>query len=68
MKYRSMGKTGDEVSILGFGCMRLPLLGDGSDRTRINDEDQLCPENPLVRAQTEGAWTGLPTGVGFGGG
>ena len=38
MKYRKMGKTGDDVSILGFGCMRLPVVGDGSDRTKIDDE------------------------------
>ena len=25
MQYRVMGKTGEEKSILGFGCMRLPL-------------------------------------------
>ena len=24
MLYRKMEKTGDELSILGFGCMRLP--------------------------------------------
>lgn len=24
MLYRKMGKTGDELSVLGFGCMRLP--------------------------------------------
>ena len=29
MLYRSMPRTGDELSILGFGCMRLPLDGEG---------------------------------------
>jgi predicted aldo/keto reductase-like oxidoreductase len=26
MLYRTFGKTGKKVSILGFGCMRLPIL------------------------------------------
>lgn len=26
MLYRTFGKTGEKVSILGFGCMRLPIL------------------------------------------
>ncbi len=29
MKYRKLGKTGLEVSILGYGCMRLPTLQPG---------------------------------------
>jgi len=29
MLYRSMPRTGDKISILGFGCMRLPLDGEG---------------------------------------
>lgn len=28
MKYRPFGQTGTETSLLGFGCMRLPILGD----------------------------------------
>jgi predicted aldo/keto reductase-like oxidoreductase len=30
MLYRKMPKNGDELSILGFGCMRLPANSDGS--------------------------------------
>lgn len=29
MLYREIGKTGEKVSVLGFGCMRLPIL-DGN--------------------------------------
>lgn len=35
MFYRTFGKTGEKVSILGFGCMRLPVLG--GDPTKINE-------------------------------
>ena len=31
MQYRTLGRTGLEVSQLGFGCMRLPMVGEGDD-------------------------------------
>ena len=34
MLYRKMPENGDELSILGFGCMRLPVKEDG----RIDEE------------------------------
>lgn len=37
MLYRKFGKTNEMVSILGFGCMRLPIL-KGGDATKIDEE------------------------------
>ena len=34
MLYRKMPKNGDKLSILGFGCMRLPLKIRGIDDPR----------------------------------
>lgn len=34
MLYRKMPKNGDELSILGFGCMRLPMVDGNIDEAR----------------------------------
>ncbi|MEI8216083.1 MAG: hypothetical protein WCF96_03195 [Eubacteriales bacterium] len=34
MKYRKNQKNGDMLSVLGFGCMRLPTKGNGVDEAR----------------------------------
>jgi len=34
MRYRQVPKNGDQLSILGFGCMRLPMAGDAIDESR----------------------------------
>ena len=31
MRYKEYGKTGDKVSVLGFGAMRLPMVDDHVD-------------------------------------
>lgn len=39
MKYRIFGKTGLQISALGFGMMRLPVIGQ--DRSRIDEEQAM---------------------------
>lgn len=38
MKYRDFGKTGEKISQLGFGCMRLPELKDENGKWFIDEE------------------------------
>jgi len=46
MLYRKLGRSGLDVSILGFGCMRLPIQGgsqshlDGFDPNKLIDEEE----------------------------
>ena len=37
MIYKTFGKTGIEMSALGFGAMRLPMMGEG-ENVRVNDD------------------------------
>ncbi len=40
MQYREFGSTGEKVSALGYGCMRLPLL-DPKDGKSINEAEAI---------------------------
>jgi hypothetical protein len=53
MKYRKFGKTGAEVSILGFGAMRLPMTGEEENR-RVNMEQSV----PMIQK-------GLDLGINY---
>src|SRR5208283_136151 len=37
MLYRKAGQTGEKLSILGFGCMRLPIIGG---KAHLIDEEK----------------------------
>lgn len=39
MLYRKFGKTEEDISILGYGCMRLPVLN--GDDTTINEDEAI---------------------------
>lgn len=69
MLYRTFGKTNEEVSILGFGCMRLPLL-PGGDATQIDEEQAIKLVRHAIDEGVNYIDTAYPyhgTGMGQGG-
>jgi predicted aldo/keto reductase-like oxidoreductase len=49
MQYRALGKSGVEVSVLGFGCMRLPILGGAGSAADIFNPEKLIDEEEATR-------------------
>ena len=45
MLYRKVPKNGDALSLLGFGCMRLPLKGQTIDEERAIKQIRLAIDN-----------------------
>ena len=44
MQYRTIGKTGIKLSILGFGCMRFPVLNKNEGRINEPEAEQMLVE------------------------
>jgi predicted aldo/keto reductase-like oxidoreductase len=60
MVYRTLGRTGLRVSQLGFGAMRLPMIGTGAG-ARV-DRDQAIP---MIRRALEAGVNYVDTAVGY---
>lgn len=61
MIYRELGNTGLKVSQLGFGAMRLPMVGEG-EGARVNRELAI----PLLHAAFDAGLNYVDTAVGYG--
>jgi predicted aldo/keto reductase-like oxidoreductase len=60
MIYRELGRTGYKVSQLGFGAMRLPMVGEGENE-RV-DRDKAIP---MIHRAFEGGVNYIDTAVGY---
>ena len=60
MIYRELGNTGYKVSQLGFGAMRLPMIGEG-DSARIDREKAI----PMLHRALEAGVNYVDTAVGY---
>ena len=60
MIYRELGRTGYRVSQLGYGAMRLPMIGEGKE-ARIDREEAL----PMIHTAFEAGLNYIDTAVGY---
>jgi predicted aldo/keto reductase-like oxidoreductase len=62
MKYRTFPKTGEKVSLLGFGCMRLPVLE--GDHSKIDEAEAVR----MIRCAIDGGVNYVDTAYVYHGG
>ncbi|MHB9024729.1 MAG: aldo/keto reductase [Armatimonadota bacterium] len=60
MIYRELGRTGLQVSQLGFGAMRLPMIGEGEEQ-RVNRELAI----PMIQRAFDGGVNYIDSAVGY---
>ncbi len=64
MQYRVMKSTGDKLSALGFGCMRLPRKGVGTDKERSIKQLRYAIDNGVNYLDTALLYPGSEAVVG----
>lgn len=64
VQYREMGRTGDRVSILGYGCMRFPRKGGRADEQRTARQVAMAVEGGVNYFDTAYIYPGNEAALG----
>lgn len=64
MQYRKLGKKGDEISILGYGCMRFPNKGGRIDMERTEKQIMMAIERGVNYFDTAYIYPGSEVALG----